>query len=82
MGSRKIIEHEQQAETLRQRIEEGAATSAQCYAQQKLVLTSIGGAGKDATPPPEPADLAVGIEKMQQAYTGFFSGPESGALPL
>ena len=47
-----------------------------------MVLTSIGGSNKESTSPPEPADLAVGIEKMQQAYTGFFSGPESIALPL
>ena len=46
------------------------------------MLTAIGGPGKDTTPTPESADLAVGIEKMQQAYTGFLSGLESGALPL
>ena len=76
----KIIEHEEQAEALRQKVEEGTVKLAQCYSEQKLVLTSIGTNGKD-TSPPEAADLAIGIEKMQQAYTGYFSGPDSASLP-
>ena len=56
------------------------ANLAQSYSEQKLVLASIEGGGKEATAP-EPADLLLGIESMQKTYTGFFSGAESTNLP-
>ena len=80
MHKDQINELEEQAEALRQKIEEGTVKLAQCYSEQKLVLTSIDTNGKE-TSPPEAADLAVGIENMQKAYTGYFSGPDSASLP-
>ena len=43
--------------------------------------TTLEGGGKEASVSPAPADLLVGIESMQNTYTGFFSGAESGSLP-
>ena len=76
-----IAEYEEEAETLRQQIKEGVAKLTQRYVEQRLVLTTIEGGGKEASASPAPADLLVGIESMQKTYTGFFSGAESGSLP-
>ena len=76
-----LVEYEEEAETLRQKIEDGVAKFTQSYAEQKLVLTTIEGVGKEASASPAPADLLVGIERMQNTYTGFFSGAESDRLP-
>ena len=76
-----IAEYEEQAEALRQQIEGGVATLTQSHAEQKLVLTTIEGGGKEASVSPAPADLLAGIGSMQQTYTGFSSGAESKRLP-
>ena len=76
-----LLEYEEETETLRQKIEEGVAKLTQSYAEQKLVLTTIEGVGKEAPASPALADIMVGIESMQKTYTGFFSGADSEKLP-
>ena len=51
------------------------------YVEQKLVLATIEGGGKEASVSPALADLLLAIECMQKTYTGFFSRTESATLP-
>ena len=68
------VQFEKEAEEIADKIEKATAKLAQSYSESTMVLSMINGSSQELSAP-EPADILLGLDSMQKAFTTMYQSP-------